>query len=564
MASLIPPVNVDTIEPYSERQVIAALMEQLPAECRLYHNFEILTSRAGAGKNTGKCLQQGEIDAVILWPGKGLLVLEVKGGEISYCENKSQWTSRNKHGVYDIKDPFAQARRNMHSLIDAMESEVGSRLKCALTHGYAVIFPTSRASKSLPHNADSAIVCDATRLETIGRFVDGALKSWRRNTNMPAQMSFDFEQVHRAMLPAFNLMPSLKSRVAGDNEQLLRLTEDQRKYLSFAKNMKRVRIDGVAGSGKTLLAVEQARRYSRAGLRTLLLCYNKSLAAWIRETVAVESGEAPVDVHTFHDFCARACKEASITFDPSAGDDFWTEQTPELLAEASHVIKPYDAIVVDEGQDFRETWWLAIDECLVDDGRLMIFCDPQQDIFCANGLDAIDVGDTILELPENCRNTQNIARFCDSIIAIETRSPGSAPSGIPVELQVETSGEKRLERIRELLDGWIRQEGLSPSQIAILSPWRQEKTCLADVAQVGRHQLTGSIEAWQQGKGVLQTTVRAFKGLEADVLLLIDIPKPDAHKAFSTADYYVGCSRAKSVLYVLAKEAAVKRLAKAA
>ena len=62
----------------------------------------------------------------------------------------------------------------------------------------------------------------------------------------------------------------------------------------------------------------------------------------------------------------------------------------------------------------------------------------------------------------------------------------------------------------------------------------------------------------------MHTTVRAFKGLEADVLLLIDIPKPDAHKAFSTADYYVGCSRAKSVLYVLAKEAAVKGLAIAA
>ncbi|MEE9322554.1 MAG: NERD domain-containing protein [Granulosicoccus sp.] len=564
MATLIPPVNIASIEPYSEQQVIAALMEQLPAECRLYHNFEILTRSEKTGKNKGTVLQEGEIDAVVLWPGKGLLVLEVKGGEIRYCAEQSRWTSKNRNGTHDIQDPFQQAKKNMYRLIKSIEGETGSKLKNALTHGFAVIFPSSRSGGPLPHGADAAIVCDAKRLESIGRFVDGALKLWRRDSNKPAQMSFDFEQVHRAMLPAFNLMPSLKSRVAGDNEQLLRLTEDQRKYLSFASNIKRVRINGVAGSGKTLLAVEQARRYSRAGLRTLLLCYNKSLAAWIHETVVVESGDAPVDVHTFHDFCARACKEAVITFDPSTGDDFWTDQTPELLAEASHAIQPYDAIVVDEGQDFRETWWLAIEECLVKDGRLMIFCDPQQDIFGADGLDAIDVGDSILELPENCRNTQHIARFCDHITAVETSSPDSAPSGVPVKLQVEASDNKRLARIEELLDGWIKQEGLLPSQIAILSPWRPEKTCLADVEQVGRHQLTNSIEDWRKGKGVLQTTVRSFKGLEADVLLLIDIPKPDAHRAFSTADYYVACSRAKSVLHVLAKETAVKSLEKAA
>jgi len=565
MPRLIPPVDVDSIEPYSEQQVISELVAQLPAECRLYHNFEILTSDAASGKSAGKQLSESEIDAVILWPDKGLLVLEVKGGDISYCADRAKWMSRNRNGVYDIKDPFAQARHNMHGLIKSMEGTLGAKQKGALTHGYAVVFPTSRIEGALPLSADTVIVCDASRLQSIGRFVDGALKSWRRRSVGNHQMPFDIEQVHRAMLPVFNLVPSLKSRVAGDNEQLLRLTEDQRKFLDFSENMTRARIDGVAGSGKTLLAVEQARRYASAGKRTLLLCYNKSLAAWLRNTLAAEATDTPVDIHTFHDFCAQACTEAGVEFDPAeGGQDFWNERSAELLADASHMIKPYDAIVIDEGQDFRETWWLAIEDCLVEKGHMMVFCDPRQDIFGADGLDAIDVGDRVLNLPENCRNTQAIARFCDNIIDITTRSPARSPGGIPVEIKVEKSEEKRLDKVIALVEHWVSKEGLLPSQIAILSPWRRENTCLADVVKLGRTPLTESIDEWQKGAGILQTTVRTFKGLEADVLLLIDVPAPDAHKAFSSADYYVGCSRAKSVLYVLARDAAVSQLAKAA
>ena len=63
---------------------------------------------------------------------------------------------------------------------------------------------------------------------------------------------------------------------------------------------------------------------------------------------------------------------------------------------------------------------------------------------------------------------------------------------------------------------------------------------------------------------MLCTTIRAFKGLEADVLLLIDIPSPGEHRVFSVSDYYVGRSRAKSVLYVVAKQKADVRQLKAA
>ena len=179
MPQLIPPIPVDSIEPYSEQQVIAELMAQLPKDCKLYHNFEFVKSSSASSKSSGRQLQEGEVDAVILWPEKGLLVLEIKGGQIEYCVNSHSWTTSNRKGRFPIKDPMQQARRNMHELIAAIERELGEKLTGTLNHGYAVVFPTSRTEGGLPHSFDEAIICDASRLGTIGRFIDGALKSWR-------------------------------------------------------------------------------------------------------------------------------------------------------------------------------------------------------------------------------------------------------------------------------------------------------------------------------------------------------------------------------------------------
>ena len=117
-----------------------------------------------------------------------------------------------------------QARRNMHELIAAIERELGEKLTGTLNHGYAVVFPTSRTEGGLPHSFDEAIICDASRLGTIGRFIDGALKSWRRENAPTKNNGLTTEQIHRAMLPAFRLIPSLKSRVSGESEVLHRLT----------------------------------------------------------------------------------------------------------------------------------------------------------------------------------------------------------------------------------------------------------------------------------------------------------------------------------------------------
>ena len=61
-------------------------------------------------------------------------------------------------------------------------------------------------------------------------------------------------------------------------------------------------------------------------------------------------------------------------------------------------------------------------------------------------------------------------------------------------------------------------------------------------------------EKWRSGKGILFNTIRAFKGLEADAIILVDIPDFEVETFFTKADLYVGCSRAKHILVIAAKE----------
>ena len=560
MPRLLPQIDVDTIEPISERQVIVALLRDLPADCVILHSWEtLILERTGGGKGIAR-LVQGECDAVVIWPDKGVLVLEVKGGGVDVDSRTGQWTSRDRYGnTHKIKDPFEQARRNMHTLIEKVATEIGRpKQKLGFNFGYAVVLPSKRAEGSLPAKIDPAILCDGSGLASMGTFIERALELWRRKID-PSARTVKFSSIVSAILPTMRLVPSLAGRMDAEGHALHRMTEDQARFLDYVRAQSRARVWGAAGSGKTLLAVQRARRFATNEMRTLFLCYNKSLAVWLREATA--NDHTPFEICTFHELCGNVTRAAGNSFeaprDYQEADEFWKSGTPELLLEnfESSGIE-YDALVVDEGQDFRADWWDALSCVISDDSPVYVFFDENQNLFHADGRDALKEWlPQRFDLPTNCRNTQSIAGWCSNIVAIDATVNEQAPVGLAVSQEFIEEGEKRKTYIEELVKKWVVDEKISPSRIAILSPYRAEKTCLSEVSRIGSVKLVSSVEDWSDGKGLLMTTIRSFKGLEADAIVMIDLPEPDSTPAFSSADFYVGCSRAKTVLYLVAKEA---------
>ena len=129
-----------------------------------------------------------------------------------------------------------------------------------------------------------------------------------------------------------------------------KLTQDQYRVIQYLHGMRRVRISGFAGSGKTLVAAEKAIRLSAAGLRTLILCHNPLLANHIQQ---LTSGSG-VLVKDFNTWIREAIHLPDN--DHSSRWNRYEEPDSRTLGIAFDSILSkgpfFDAVIVDEGQDF--------------------------------------------------------------------------------------------------------------------------------------------------------------------------------------------------------------------
>lgn len=554
MARLIPKILPKEISNKGERDVATALVEQLPDECVIYHSYPWLRSDRDHKKVT---LREGETDFVIVHPKFGLLVLEVKGGTIEYDETSRAWFRREYSQMVEIKDPFEQARKGTHQLEEMIRREsFRSEKHIPCPYGYAVVFPDCVYDGRVPPGADTSMVFSANDLAHLGKRVTDLLGKWK-----PANYSVDLtsEQLRGIQLglsPAFQLLPVLFRKIEEQEERLFRLTQDQTRLLDFLNAHHRAAIKGVAGSGKTLLAGVQAQKFARQGKKTLLVCFNKPLAEWLRQSLPEEFRDL-ITIRHFHGLCSDYCRKAHVSFSPTKDSAFWKATAPDLFMQALDRLPDdrFDAVVVDEGQDFHPDWWIPMEIINRggESGPFYVFFDPAQNLFMGDDLALPDLG-TPFELPINCRNTKQIAATCSSIRGVTIPVRDDAPDGIETKVEVVPDSTQRMHKVRQYIDEWFGQGKLKLSQIAILSPYEQSKSCLANADKIGKVNLTTDLDHWRANDGVLFSTIRSFKGLEADAIVVTDVPNPQTDAYFTTADFYVGCSRAKHLLVILATE----------
>lgn len=333
----------------------------------------------------------------------------------------------------------------------------------------------------------------------------------------------------------------------------------QVRTLELLSRWERAAIEGVAGSGKTMLARAQAQRFAVAGKYTLLVCYNKALAAWLSDSLP-ESYSDTITVRHFHALCHEWCNRAAIPFAPPRRnqDEFWRSEASYLLLDALDVLpERFDAVVVDEGQDFYADWWPSLEALNAngEKGSMYVFYDPAQNLFVNEpwSLQELELAAPIT-LRRNCRNTRRIATTYGDILEIEIATHPDAPNGVEPQIVVVRDVESRRKAASRCIEEWIGQGNLKPSQVAILCPKRWDGSSLQDDAQLARVPLIDDLGRWNKGEAVLFSTIRGFKGLEADGVVMLDIPRPDSVPYFSKTDLYVGASRAKHLLTILAQE----------
>ncbi|MCQ1954127.1 nuclease-related domain-containing protein [Arthrobacter sp. zg-Y238] len=115
----------------AEQAVWNALHAQLRDDVVLAHSVQLR-----------RCRAEHEIDILVLWPGIGVAVLEVKGGRVSV--DNSQWYQSDRTGKRQMESPVAQAQSAQHAFKDWIGSRLGTPLTSRIT--YMACFPYSDVS----------------------------------------------------------------------------------------------------------------------------------------------------------------------------------------------------------------------------------------------------------------------------------------------------------------------------------------------------------------------------------------------------------------------------------
>lgn len=565
MARCFPEPASATSESKAELELFRGLGEQLGPDFVVLHSVAWIARPGGAGP------REGETDILILHPTHGVLVVEVKGGRVSLDYRDRTWRSTDRHGVeHEIKNPFDQARRGKFSILEKInENRAWKKLAIGrFMVGYAAFFPdVGDADRLRGPDAPGELIGDRRDLSALSAWVDQAFGYWAAGEGPVRPIGKNGIDVLVALFArATTTRPLLSARIADEDAKRLTLTERQAAILDFLRRQRRVMIAGGAGTGKTLIAREKATRLAAEGLRTLLVCYNRGLADHLREQSAGIEG---LDVATFHQVCHRWIARAKeklgrdLLLDARnalLGADEFHQQMPLALANAVDALGPrYDAIVVDEAQDFGDEYWLPLEMMLTkpEGSMLYVFLDENQDIYRRSS--NIPVPGEPMVLDRNCRNT-------DAIHSAAYRHYRGGPveppqiSGVAVERLVASDLAAQAKAIGGVVTRLLTDEAVEPHDIAILlcdPSDRLERERALQNLPLPKTAKLGRIEDFAKERLTVDTVAR-FKGLERGVIILWAFDRPNLSADRET--FYVGMSRAKSVLYLCGTRTACDRL----
>lgn len=562
MARMLPQLSEQRLEEIAERSKAEATFYR---QCRdnLDSRFVVFFSVPWVGADNKGKVRDGEIDFMIFDPNSGFMVIEIKGGGISYKSSTDEWFTTNDKGTFSIKNPFIQAKENKHKVLEILKnhprwSRIGvSRVLMA----HAVFFPNLQSVDRLvmPQSPQELIGC-ATDFSRLNKWVEAVFNYWKGlDEKFQPLGAAGISLAEAIFFRAVEVRPLLASQLADEEKIRIQLTDQQAHLLSALGMRKRAAISGGAGTGKTLLALNKARKLADSGIRTLLICYNRPLADHLKTLSLDNDNLLPMTYHQLCDWRIGIVKtekgrdllqEAKEAYPK---EDLFDVQIPYALALSTEILpERFDAIIIDEGQDFRDDYWLPIEMLLTHpiNSYLYIFFDQNQALY--KNASTFPIADDPFELTANCRNTRYIH---DASYHYYNGNPTDAPAitGEPIDIIVAPSVSAQAKKLQAAIVKLLVDEKVSPTNITVLVAG-DTKEAYYDLlkSQTLPNGVQWSVEKHDVINGVKVDTVKRFKGLESTILFLWGLDDLDGKR--NREILYVGLSRAKSRLYVVGDE----------
>ena len=558
------------------------------AEAKVFDRFESDPQTKGwtvlhsMGLARGKAGPYGEIDFVVIIPGEGIICLEVKGGRVT-CEDGT-WRTKDRNGKVSAlkKSPFRQSRDSMYALRETLKGKFGFGspeydvpMSCGVVFTDVVCPPKST-------EFERCDVIDRGDLKkpiskSMMRLARARLREHQRGRGPRALDASTANSIRNFFRPNFDLIEAKSVLIGRIERKLISLTEEQYERLDELEANPRCLFEGAAGTGKTLLAIEFARRASLNGQRAALLCFNKLLS----EELKTKTDDTEIHAGTWHGLAKEHILKSSLAdefkteeekiTDNDSRNRFFDELYPEYHELALDELgAQFDVVVMDEAQDVcRNGHFNSLNLMLkggLAGGRWAIFGDFTRQALYGNRIDPAaflkehDCHFVRARLKRNCRNTRLIAEATVRASGFED-SPYSFSDevGLPVDFQSWIPPQSAKEALENVI-GRLLKDGMQISDIAVLAPHKLEKTSLAGTERILKHPFQDISQGEDSGNEMALrfSTAHSFKGLESPVAILLDFDEFKNRDPQSVR--YVAMSRARSLLVFLSSQEGIEKL----
>lgn len=475
-----------------------------------------------------------EVDFLLVGP-RGIYVLEVKGGHVSASQGVWRFTDRFGHAHRRRESPFTQARSAMFSLQQRLEKNMPREAVRNVTFGYAVIFPDCDFDVASVEWDREMIIDrrDLARPDGLQRALGRLSTYWQSKPGSRHQPLSEAasNELLAYLRPEYEVVPTLARVSAAAEMELANLTRSQFRALDANSRNQRLIFEGGAGTGKTILAAELARRERNRGNRVLYTCRSIVMTGFVAQ-------------------------QADI-------DDI--EIIPLQRVSGSQGTK-YDAVILDEGQDaINFTDLNLLDKVLqggLDDGRWFIFLDSnnQRGLVGAYEPDAMDYLRSFrpaeVILTDNCRNTREIVERTQTLTGADIGASASG-TGPKVEICSANDPDQVARAAASYLDH-LEADGVAPADITLLSGKQLRESTFERLPARWRRKIDVLDLRRHTGRSAARlgfATIADFKGLESRFVLAADIAS--AEQASAKSNLYVAMTRARVGLWLgFDKEAA--------